>query len=152
MVEPFQMGYTAIGGLGIFILGMKYLSDSLQSLSGGLIRKAISSVTSNRFLAVLVGLVITSVPSPQPAQAEGSLPNPGYPDACGLEVALVIDTSQSITSADQGGGAQNPGLMTRAASQFVEALSGTPSSVAVSSFRTAARTEIGYFFSALDLI
>jgi phosphate:Na+ symporter len=53
------MGYTAIGGLGIFILGMKYLSDSLQSLSGGLIRKAISSVTSNRFLAVLVGLVVT---------------------------------------------------------------------------------------------
>ena len=59
MIEPFKMGYTAIGGLGIFILGMKYLSDSLQSLSGGLIRKAISSVTSNRFLAVLVGLVVT---------------------------------------------------------------------------------------------
>ncbi|HKJ28609.1 MAG TPA: Na/Pi cotransporter family protein [Desulfuromonadales bacterium] len=59
MIEPFTMGYTAIGGLGIFILGMKYLSDSLQSLSGGLIRKAISSVTSNRFLAVIVGLVVT---------------------------------------------------------------------------------------------
>ncbi len=59
MIEPFKMGYTAIGGLGIFILGMKYLSDSLQSLSGGLIRKAISSVTSNRFLAVIVGLVVT---------------------------------------------------------------------------------------------
>ena len=60
MIEPFKMGYTAIGGLGIFILGMKYLSDSLQMLSGGLIRKAISSVTSNRFLAVLVGLFITT--------------------------------------------------------------------------------------------
>ena len=60
MIEPFKMGYTAIGGLGIFILGMKYLSDSLQMLSGGLIRKAISSVTTNRLLAVLVGLVITS--------------------------------------------------------------------------------------------
>jgi phosphate:Na+ symporter len=59
MVEPFKMAYTAIGGLGIFIIGMKYLSDSLQALSGGLIRKAISSVTSNRFLAVIVGLVIT---------------------------------------------------------------------------------------------
>jgi len=59
MIEPFTMGYTAIGGLGIFILGMKYLSDSLQSLSGGLIRRAISSVTSNRFLAIIVGLVIT---------------------------------------------------------------------------------------------
>jgi phosphate:Na+ symporter len=59
MIEPFKMGYTAIGGLGIFILGMKYLSDSLQMLSGGLIRKAISSMTTNRILAVLVGIFVT---------------------------------------------------------------------------------------------
>ncbi|MHB8058035.1 MAG: Na/Pi cotransporter family protein [Desulfuromonadaceae bacterium] len=59
MIEPFKMAYTAIGGLGIFVLGMKYLSDSLQMLSGGLIRKAISSMTTNRFLAVLVGLFVT---------------------------------------------------------------------------------------------
>lgn len=59
MIEPFKMGYTAIGGLGVFILGMKYLSDSLQMLSGGLIRKAISSMTTNRILAVLVGLFVT---------------------------------------------------------------------------------------------
>jgi len=59
MIEPFKMGYTAIGGLGVFILGMKYLSDSLQMLSGGMIRKAISSVTTNRFLAVMVGLLVT---------------------------------------------------------------------------------------------
>ncbi|WP_303721058.1 Na/Pi cotransporter family protein [Malonomonas rubra] len=60
MIEPFKMGYTAVGGLGVFILGMKYLSDSLQMLSGGMIRKAISSVTTNRFLAVLVGLFVTT--------------------------------------------------------------------------------------------
>ncbi|PLX80090.1 MAG: hypothetical protein C0616_09145 [Desulfuromonas sp.] len=60
MIEPFKMGYTAIGGLGVFILGMKYLSDSLQMLSGGLIRKAIASVTTNRFLAVIVGLLVTT--------------------------------------------------------------------------------------------
>lgn len=59
MIEPFKMGYTAVGGLGVFIIGMKYLSDSLQVLSGGMIRKAISSVTTNRFLAVLVGLFVT---------------------------------------------------------------------------------------------
>ena len=59
MIEPFKMGYTAIGGLGVFILGMKYLSDSLQSLSGNLIRKAIASITTNRFLAVFVGLAVT---------------------------------------------------------------------------------------------
>jgi len=53
------MAYTAIGGLGIFVLGMKYLSDSLQMLSGGLIRKAISSMTTNRILAVLVGIFVT---------------------------------------------------------------------------------------------
>jgi phosphate:Na+ symporter len=60
MIEPFKMGYTVLGGLGIFILGMKFLSESLQMLSGGLIRKAISSVTTNRFLAVLVGLSVTA--------------------------------------------------------------------------------------------
>jgi hypothetical protein len=60
MIEPFKMGYTVLGGLGIFILGMKYLSDSLQMLSGGLIRKAISSLTTNRILAVLVGLTVTA--------------------------------------------------------------------------------------------
>ena len=60
MLEPFKMAYTVLGGLGIFILGMKYLSDSLQMLSGGLIRKAISSLTSNRILAVIVGLSITA--------------------------------------------------------------------------------------------
>lgn len=60
MIEPFKMGYTVIGGLGVFLLGMKFLSDSLQMLSGGLIRKAISSLTTNRFFAVLVGLVVTS--------------------------------------------------------------------------------------------
>lgn len=61
MIEPFKMGYTVLGGLGIFILGMKFLSESLQMLSGGLIRKAISSVTTNRILAVLVGLSVTAV-------------------------------------------------------------------------------------------
>ncbi len=60
MIEPFKMGYTAIGGLGVFILGMKYLSDSLQALSGDMIRKAISSVTTNRILAVVVGLFVTT--------------------------------------------------------------------------------------------
>jgi len=60
MLEPFNMGYTVLGGLGIFILGIKYLSDSLQMLSGGLIRKAISSLTTNRVMAVLVGLAVTT--------------------------------------------------------------------------------------------
>lgn len=60
MIEPFKMAYTVLGGLGVFILGMKFLSESLQMLSGGLIRKAISSVTTNRFLAVLVGLSVTA--------------------------------------------------------------------------------------------
>jgi phosphate:Na+ symporter len=60
MIDPFSMAYTAIGGLGIFILGMKFLSDSLQMLSGGVIRKVISSLTNNRFLAVLVGLSVTA--------------------------------------------------------------------------------------------
>ncbi len=60
MIDPFVMAYTAVGGLGVFILGMRYLSDSLQQLSGGLLRRIISSLTTNRVLAVLVGLAVTT--------------------------------------------------------------------------------------------
>ena len=63
------------------------------------------------------------------AQVAGVQPaaNPAFPDQCGLDVAVVVDTSASITDPNQGGDAANPGLMKAAAKQFVESLQGTPS-------------------------
>lgn len=60
-MSHFQMGYTVLGGLGIFFLGMKFLSESLQALAGDVIRKVINMLTTNRFLALTVGTVVTMI-------------------------------------------------------------------------------------------
>ena len=55
----FETAYTFLGGLGIFFFGMKTLSESLQALSGNVIRRAIRTLTSNRFMGVAVGTFVT---------------------------------------------------------------------------------------------
>ncbi len=60
-MDWFQLFYTVLGGLGIFFIGMKFLSDALQAISGRFIRQVIGSLTTNRFIAVLVGLVVTTI-------------------------------------------------------------------------------------------
>lgn len=57
----FEPTYTFLGGLGIFFFGMKTLSESLQSLSGGMIRRVITALTLNRFMAVAVGVFVTTL-------------------------------------------------------------------------------------------
>jgi uncharacterized repeat protein (TIGR01451 family)/LPXTG-motif cell wall-anchored protein len=96
-------------------------------------------------LALVTGVLVIGLAPAAGAQAAGvqPAPNPPFPAACGLDVAVVIDTSASITDPNQGGGAGNPTILKDATKQFVDALAGTPSSVGVFSFRTAARTEIG---------
>lgn len=58
-MEAFSIIYTLLGGLGIFFFGMKFMSDGMQAIAGDAIRKIINSLTSNRFLAVGVGLMVT---------------------------------------------------------------------------------------------
>lgn len=53
--------FEVLGGLGIFLLGMKYMSEGLQAVSGERLRKIITAVTDNRFTAVLVGLTVTCI-------------------------------------------------------------------------------------------
>ena len=56
-----EMGFHLVGGLGIFLLGMKYMQQGLQVIAGSRIRRAISFVTSNRFLAVGIGVFVTTL-------------------------------------------------------------------------------------------
>ena len=55
------MIFTLIGGLGIFLLGMKSMSDGMQAVAGSRLRGLISLATNNRILATGVGLVVTCV-------------------------------------------------------------------------------------------
>lgn len=51
----FQVG----GGLGIFLLGMRYMSEGMQAVAGERLRTLINAVTNNRVLACLVGVMVT---------------------------------------------------------------------------------------------
>ena len=50
-----------VGGLGLFLLGMRKLSDGLQTIAGPSLKRLIAAVTGNRFMAVGVGVVVTTV-------------------------------------------------------------------------------------------
>ncbi len=52
---------TLLGGLGLFLFGMKLLSDGLELVAGSRLERLLKVLTSNRFLAVIVGFVITAV-------------------------------------------------------------------------------------------
>ncbi len=50
-----------VGALGLFLFGMKLMSDSLQKLAGDKMRGVLSKMTSNRFSGVLTGAGITTL-------------------------------------------------------------------------------------------
>lgn len=58
-IDWFTLFYTLIGGIALFIFGMKFLSDGLQSMASGVIKRAIDVLARNRVLAVLMGVVVT---------------------------------------------------------------------------------------------
>jgi len=53
--------FKFIGGLGIFLFGIKFMSDGLQKTAGDRMRSLIAKYTSNPLLGVLVGIVVTGL-------------------------------------------------------------------------------------------
>ena len=50
-----------IGSLGVFLFGMKVMSDALLDLAGNKMRSILATMTSNRFFGILTGFLITSL-------------------------------------------------------------------------------------------
>ncbi len=50
-----------LGGLALFLYGMQMMSDGLEAAAGNKMKRILEKLTSNRFLGVLVGAVITAV-------------------------------------------------------------------------------------------
>ena len=50
---------TLIGGVGLFLYGMKVMSEGLQKVAGDRMRSVLSAMTRNRFMGVITGIVIT---------------------------------------------------------------------------------------------
>ena len=57
----FKLACEIIGGLGLFLLGMKHMSDGMQAVAGSSLRRMIGSVTNHRLLATTVGVVVTCI-------------------------------------------------------------------------------------------
>ena len=51
--------FLAIGGLGLLLFGMKMMSTGLEIVAGDKLQDILKRATSNRFFAVLVGIVAT---------------------------------------------------------------------------------------------
>ena len=49
------------GGLGLFLFGMRLMSEGLELASGSKLRRLLEVLTSNRLIGVLVGLAVTAV-------------------------------------------------------------------------------------------
>jgi phosphate:Na+ symporter len=56
-----ELLFTVIGGLGIFLYGMKNMSEGMQAVAGDRLRKLIGAVTNNRILACGVGTAVTTI-------------------------------------------------------------------------------------------
>ncbi|WP_413645624.1 Na/Pi cotransporter family protein [Marinococcus sp. PL1-022] len=51
--------FTFFGGLGIFLFGIKFMGDGLQKIAGDGLRNLLDKFTTNPFLGVLTGMVVT---------------------------------------------------------------------------------------------
>ncbi|MBO7482357.1 MAG: Na/Pi cotransporter family protein [Kiritimatiellae bacterium] len=61
MKELLETLCTIVGGLGIFLLGMKHLSEGLQATVGGSLRKFMSHATGHRIYGVGTGVISTII-------------------------------------------------------------------------------------------
>jgi phosphate:Na+ symporter len=53
--------WEALGGLGLFILGMKSMSEGLQKIAGERLRRSLEKITGNRLTAALMGSCLASL-------------------------------------------------------------------------------------------
>ena len=49
------------GGIGMFLYGMNRMADGMQKSAGGKMKSLLGYLTRNRFLAILVGALITAI-------------------------------------------------------------------------------------------
>lgn len=55
------MVFQLLGGLGLFVYGMKLMGDGLEKAAGDKLKRILEVLTTNRFMGVLVGTGVTSI-------------------------------------------------------------------------------------------
>ena len=52
---------SLLGSLGLFLFGMKTMSEGLEKFAGDRLRSILAAMTKNRFMGVLTGIVVTAL-------------------------------------------------------------------------------------------
>ena len=60
-IETLSHLFTFVGGLGMFLYGMNVMADGMQRTTGDKMRQLLGILTNNRFMAVIVGALITAI-------------------------------------------------------------------------------------------
>ncbi len=53
--------FSLIGGLALFLYGMKIMGDGLELIAGQRLKQVLEKLTSNRLMGLIVGLVVTAL-------------------------------------------------------------------------------------------
>ena len=53
--------FLLFGGLGLFLFGMKLMSDGLEQMAGDRMRSVLEFFTKNRFIGTMVGIIFTGI-------------------------------------------------------------------------------------------
>ena len=59
--EVFSIALALLGGLGLFLFGMKTMSDAIEKTAGAKLRPILEKFTSNKFLGLIVGAIFTAL-------------------------------------------------------------------------------------------
>ena len=56
-----QVMLSMAGGLGLFLFGMRVMSDSIEKVAGARLRRILEIFTTNRFTGMIVGIIFTGI-------------------------------------------------------------------------------------------
>lgn len=60
-MDSFEVFAGIFGGLGLFLYGMKLMSDGLENVAGEKLKGILEKITSNKVMGVLVGTIVTAI-------------------------------------------------------------------------------------------
>ncbi|MBE6072394.1 MAG: Na/Pi cotransporter family protein [Clostridium butyricum] len=60
-MDSLKMIIELLGGLGLFLYGMKLMGDGLENAAGEGLKSILERVTSNRIMGILVGAIVTGI-------------------------------------------------------------------------------------------
>ncbi|MFC3419455.1 Na/Pi cotransporter family protein [Salinicoccus hispanicus] len=58
-LSPMEVIFLFLGGLGIFLYGLKQMGDGLQAAAGDRLREVLNRMTSNPIKGILAGIIVT---------------------------------------------------------------------------------------------